>query len=99
MAGCWSTQDPILSNKQFLDSIGSSDFGNQLHNFWVVVSTITTNYEKSIFWSLGDSMENGSDEVLGVMWLLKHYDLLAETGATQYINLVYGLRIGAGWLK
>jgi len=54
-----------------------------LHNFWVVVSAITTNYEESIFWSLGYGMENGSDEVLGVMWLLKDYDLLAETRAME----------------
>lgn len=88
MTGCWSTQDPILPNKQFLDPIGSTDFCNQLHNFWIVVSAITTNYEESPFWSLGNGMENGSDEVLGVVWLLKDYDLLAEAGAIQSIKLV-----------
>lgn len=78
MTGCWCTQNTILADKYFLDSICSSNFGNQLHYFWVVISAITTNHKGCTLWSLGYSMEDGSDKVLGIMVLLEDHHFLAE---------------------
>jgi hypothetical protein len=47
MTSCRSTQDSILADQELFHPICSTDFGNQLHNFWVPVSSVTTNYEEA----------------------------------------------------
>jgi hypothetical protein len=42
VAGCWCAQDAILADQQLLDSIGGTNFGDQLSDLRVPVATITT---------------------------------------------------------
>lgn len=49
MASSWCAQDPIVAYQQLFDAICSSDFGNQLHDFRVVVPPIAANYQKRAF--------------------------------------------------
>jgi hypothetical protein len=49
MAGCGSRQNAILSDQELLDAIGSADFGNQLDNFWIPKSSITTDDKERVW--------------------------------------------------
>lgn len=43
MAGCRSGKNSILADHELLDTIGSTNLGNQLNNLGVPVSAIATN--------------------------------------------------------
>ena len=81
MRGGRRAQDSVLADEDLLDAVASADFGNQLHNLWVVVTAIAANNEEGILGAFGDGLEESSDEVLGIVLLLEDNDLLAKTRA------------------
>lgn len=54
VAGSRSTQNAVLSDQEVFHSICSSDFGNQLHHFGVVVTPISPDDQEATFGALGD---------------------------------------------
>lgn len=81
VAGGGCTEDSVLSDQKLLDAVCGSDFGDYLDDLGVVVTAVTTDDEECILGSLGDGLEERSNEVLGVVLLLEDDDLLAETRA------------------
>ena len=77
MACSRCTQNTILPDEEFLDSIGSTDFGYQLHHLGVVVPSIPANHEKAAICTFGYGEKDASDERLAVMGLLEDRDLLS----------------------
>ena len=75
MRSCRSAQDTILTDQELLDTICRSNFGNQLHNFWVPVSSITSDDQEAVLDTLGDGKKNTGDEGFTVMRLLEDDDL------------------------
>lgn len=73
------TQDPILTDQELLDAICSSNLGNQLHNFWVPVSSITTNDQEAALDTFWDREEDRGDERFTVVFLLEDDDLFPQT--------------------
>jgi hypothetical protein len=49
MTSSRSAQNAILADQQLLDAVSSPNLCNQLYDFWVVVSTIATDYKESAF--------------------------------------------------
>ena len=83
MARSRGAQDPILSYQELLDAIRSSDLGNQLHHFRVIISPITTNDEEAVLSTLGDRKEDAGDEGFAVVRLLEDGDLFSKTRPTE----------------
>ena len=54
VAGSRSTQNAILSDQQFFHSVCSSDLGNQLHDFRVIVTPISPDNQEATFAALGN---------------------------------------------
>lgn len=77
-------QDTILSDKQLLHSIGRTDLSNQLDDLRVVIPPITTNDEESSLGTFWYGLEDGCDEVLGIVGFLEHDDFLAEAGTVRF---------------
>ena len=71
-------QDPILSYQQLLDAICSSDLGNQLHYFRVVVSPIPTDDEEAVLGTFRDGKEDTGNEGFAVVGLLEDGDLFSK---------------------
>lgn len=46
VTGSRSGQDTILADEELLDTVASTNFGNQLDNFRVPVASITTNHKE-----------------------------------------------------
>lgn len=86
MAGSRCAQNSILANEDLLDAVRGSDFGNELNNLGVVVAAVSANNEEGILGTLGDGLEEGGDEVLGIVLLLEDDNLLAETGAARDVS-------------
>jgi hypothetical protein len=42
VAGSRCAEDAILADQQLLDTIGSTDLGDQLRDLWVPVATVTS---------------------------------------------------------
>jgi hypothetical protein len=82
-------QNSVLSDQQLLDAIRSSDLGDYLHDLLVVVTSVTADDQERIPSSLGDALQQGRNEVLGVVRLLENDDLLAETGAVVIDQLLH----------
>jgi hypothetical protein len=80
MTGSWSAQNAILADEELLDAVCSTDLGDQLYNFWVPVSSITTNDKETVLDTLWNGEENASHEGLAVVFLLENDDLLAKSG-------------------
>ena len=74
-------QNPILPNKQLLNPVRSTNLGNQLHGFRVIVAPIASNDERCVLCALGDREEDAGDEGFGVVWLLEGCDFLAKAGS------------------
>lgn len=81
VAGSGGGHDAILADEELLHAVGRSDLCNDLGDLGVVETAITTDDEGSALSALGDGLEDGSNEVLGVVGLLEDLDLLAEAGA------------------
>jgi hypothetical protein len=63
----------VLADQELLDAVCGTDLCNDLGDLGVVVAAIT----------FGDGVEDGGNEVLGVVGLLEDLDLLAKTGAVR----------------
>lgn len=83
MTGSRCAQDAILADQQLLDTICSTDLGNQLHNLWIPVSSITTNDQEAVLDTLWDRKQNRSDERFAIVWLLENHDFLSQTRAVR----------------
>lgn len=77
MAGSGGGQNAILSDQELLDTIGSTNLGNQLDNLWVVVATVAANDEECAISTLGYREQNSCDKGLAVVWLLEYCCLLS----------------------
>lgn len=54
VAGSRSAQNAVLSDQQFLHSICSSNLGNQLHDFGIVVTPISPDDQEATLGALGN---------------------------------------------
>jgi hypothetical protein len=79
MAGSRRTQDSILTDEQFLDTVCSTNLCNQLDHLWIPISSVTTNDKKRALYAFRNGKENGGNEGLAVVRLLENSDLLAKT--------------------
>jgi len=94
MGSCRSTQDASLTDQQLLDTVCSSNFGNQLHNLWVPVSSITTNNQEAILDSFWDREEDAGHKGLAIVRLLEDDDLLPQTRAVHLLFLNFSTLVG-----
>ena len=79
MTGGGGAKNAIVTDQKLLNSIRGSDLCDELHNFRVPVSAITTNNQERVFNSFGNGEEDGGDEGLAVVILLENLDLLAKS--------------------
>lgn len=86
VAGSRSTQNPILSDQQFFDSVCSSDLGNQLHGFGVVVTPISPDNQEATIDALGNREQNTGNERFAVVVLLEDGNLLSKTRTLSSIS-------------
>ena len=73
----------ILTDQKLLDAVCGTDLCNDLGDLGVVVAAITADDERGALGTFGDGVEDGGNEVLGVVGLLEDLDLLAKTGAVR----------------
>src|SRR5690554_1974460 len=83
VAGCRCAENAIAAHEDLLHAVRGSNLGDQLDDLGVVVTAVTANDEEGIFGAFGNGLEEGGDEVLGVVLLLEDLDLLAEAGAVR----------------
>jgi hypothetical protein len=81
MAGSWSAQNAIVSDYQLLGTVRSADFGNQLCDFGVPVSSISSNDKCAPFYALRNGEQDAGNKTLAVVGLLENFDFFAEAGA------------------
>ena len=86
MAGSWSGQDAILTDEKLLDTICRANFSNQLDNFGIPVSAVTTDDKESTLCAFRNREEDRSDEGLAVVRLLEDSDLFAQTRSARPIQ-------------
>lgn len=79
MAGRWCTEDTILPNQKLLYSVRRANFGDQLHDLWVVEASIAANNQEAAIRALRDGEEYTGNERLAVIGLLKDGDFLSQT--------------------
>ncbi len=79
MAGSRCTQDTILPDQKLLDPICRTNLGNQLHDLWIVISSISSDDQEAAFGALGDREKDTGDESLAVVGLLKDDNLLSKS--------------------
>ena len=78
MTGSRCAQYTILPNQQLLDPICSTNLGDQLHHFRVVVSPISSYNKEAPFCTFRDREEDAGDKRLAVVRLLEDSDLLPK---------------------
>jgi hypothetical protein len=78
VASSWCAEDAILADQQLLDTVGGTDLGDQLSDFGVPVTAITTNDEGGALNAFGDGQQDAGNESLRVVVLLENLDLLAQ---------------------
>ena len=90
--------DSVLADQELLDAVGSAHLGDGLGDLGVPVTAITTDDEGGALSTFGDGGEDGGNEVLGVVGLLEHLDLLAEAGAVREggVSWLFGM---VGWVS
>ena len=103
VAGGRSGHDAVLADEELLHAICGTDLCNDLGDLGVVEAAITTDDEGGALSTLGDGVEDGGNEVLGVVGLLEDLDLLAEAGAvreggvSRLFGTVGGVMGGVWW--
>ena len=75
----WCAQYTILPDQQLLDSVCSTNLGDQLHHFRVVVSSISSYNKEATFCTFRDGEDDAGDERLAVVRLLEDGDLLSKS--------------------
>jgi len=83
VAGGGSGHDAVLADEELLHAVCGADLCNDLGDLGVVVAAITADNEGGALSTFGDGVEDGGNEVFGVVGLLEHLDLLAEAGAVR----------------
>jgi hypothetical protein len=83
MAGGGGGHDAVLADQELLNAVCGTDLCNDLSDLGVVVAAITANDERGALCTFGNGVEDGGNEVLGVVGLLEDLDLLAKTGAVR----------------
>jgi hypothetical protein len=83
VAGGRGGHDAVLADQELFDAVRGTDLCNDLSDLGVVVAAITANDERGALGTFGDGVEDGGNEVLGVVGLLEDLDLLAKTGAVR----------------
>lgn len=90
VAGGGGTQDAILTDEKLLDTISGTDLSNLLDDIGIVVAAVTADDQEGIGGALGDGLEDGGDERLGVVGLLEDLDLFAKAGAVAVSSCLMG---------
>jgi hypothetical protein len=83
VAGSGSGHDAVVADEELLHAVRGTNLCNDLSDLRVVVATISTNDEGCALGTFGNGVEDGGNEVLGVVGLLENLDLLAEAGAVR----------------
>ena len=78
MARCGCGEDAILSDQELLDAVSCTNLGYQLHDLWIVVSSISANDQEAVFDTFGYRKQDAGDKRLAVMGLLEDLDLLSK---------------------
>ena len=79
VTGSWCAQYTILPNQKLLDPVCSTNLGDQLHHFRVIVSSISPYNKEASFCTFRDGEEDAGDERLAVVRLLEDGDLLSKS--------------------
>lgn len=79
VTGSRCAQYTILPNQQLLDPVCSTNLGDQLHHFRVVVSSISSYNKEASFCTFRDGEEDAGDKRLAVVRLLEDGDLLSKS--------------------
>lgn len=79
MTGSGSAENAILANQELLDSVCSTNLGDELCDLGIPVATVTTDNEESSLDAFRDGLKNAGNECLGVVLLLEDLDFLTET--------------------
>lgn len=79
-------ENAVLTNQQLLDTICSTDFGNELADFGVVESPVAADDQERAFNTFRYREKDGSDERLAVMRLLEDLDFLSQTRCTRSLT-------------
>jgi len=89
MTGGRRAHDTVLSKQQLVDTVGSTDLCDQLHDLGVPVAPISSDNKVAVLDTFWDGKENAGDECLGVVILLEDLDLLAKPRAVVRGMLAY----------
>jgi len=89
MTGGRRAHDTVLSKQQLLDTVGSTDLCDQLHDLGVPVAPISSDNKVAVLDTFWDGKKNAGDECLGVVILLEDLDLLAKPRAVVRGMLAY----------
>jgi hypothetical protein len=79
VTGSRRTHDAIVTNNQLLYAICGTDLSNQLRDFGVPVTSITTNDQCRAFNTFGDREEDTGNERFAVVFFLENFDLFTKT--------------------
>ncbi len=79
MTGRRCAQYTILPDQQLLDSVCSTNLGDQMHHFRVVVSSISSYNEEATFRTFGYGEDDAGDKRFAVVRLLEDSDLLSKS--------------------
>ena len=79
VTGSRCAQYTILPNQKLLDPVCSTDLGDQLHHFRVVVSSISSYNKEASFCTFRNGEEDAGDKRLAVVRLLEDGDLLSKS--------------------
>ena len=79
------TEDAILADDELLDAVSSANLGNQLDDFRIPVSAITSDDKTGTVCTLGNGQEDRGDKGLAVVGLLKDGDLFAKTRSARLL--------------
>jgi hypothetical protein len=88
VAGSWGAENAILSDQKLLDSVCGTDFGDELRDFGIPVTTVTTDDQERALDALGDRLEDAGNESLRVVLLLENLDLLAQARTSRELENV-----------
>jgi hypothetical protein len=100
MTGSRSAEDAIVSDYQLIGTIRSADFGNQLCDFGVPVSSISSNDKCAPFYAFRDGEKDAGNETLAVVGLLEDFDFLSEAGAEKAVRIsLESSNVSMLWMK
>lgn len=81
MAGSRGREDSVLADQDLLNTICSTNLGNDLNDLGVVETAVTANDQEGAINAFGYGEQDSCDKSLAVMRLLEDGDLLSKTGS------------------